>query len=115
MIISDDLEMAAIADRYSMSEAIERGLHAGIDLLVCRRRDRVEESIEAVIKLAEQPKTAALVAAAARRAEAMIKRYVGTLHARILATPSASSKRSRSSNLASIPGGYDPTETAERV
>ena len=117
VIISDDLEMAAIADRYSMSEAIERGLHAGIDLfLVCRRRDRVEESIEAVIKLAEQPKTAALVAAAARRVEVMIKRYVGTParpHLRdakrlLKAVPLPS-------NLASTPGGYDPTETAERV
>ena len=117
MIISDDLEMAAIADRYTMSEAIERGLHAGVDLfLVCRRQDRVEESIEAVTRLAEQPKTAALVGAAARRVEAMISRYVGT--------PARPHLNDAKNILKAVPlpeqltgakAGFDPTETADRV
>lgn len=117
VIISDDLEMAAIADRYTMSQAIERGLHAGVDLfLVCRRQDRIEESIEAVLKLAEQPKTAALVGTAARRVEAMIKRYVGT--------PAKPHLNDAKRILKAVPlpneiqasiGGFDPTETADRV
>ena len=117
VIISDDLEMAAIADRYTMSEAIERGLHAGVDLfLVCRRQDRVEESIEAVTRLAEQPKTAALVGAAARRVEAMISRYVGT--------PARPHLNDAKNILKAVPlpeqltgakAGFDPTETADRV
>ena len=117
VIISDDLEMAAIADRYSMSEAVERGLEAGVDLfLVCRRRDRVEEAIEAVCRLAESPKTAAKVAAAAQRVEAMIGRYVGAP-----AAPNISDARAilRRANLPEMrrasAGGIDPTETAERV
>ena len=117
VIISDDLEMAAIADRYSMSEAIEMGLHAGVDLfLVCRRQDRIEESIEAVIKLAEKTDTAALVGTAARRVEAMINRYVGT--------PAKPHLNDAKRILKAVPlpsqlegstGGFDPTETADRV
>jgi beta-N-acetylhexosaminidase len=117
VIISDDLEMAAIADRYSMAEAIERGLHAGVDLfLVCRAKERVEQSIEAVCRLAERPKTATLVAAAARRVETMVQRYVGRP-----GRPSLGDAK-RILKALPLPGelnlaetGDDPTETADRV
>ncbi len=117
VIISDDLEMAAIADRYSMAEAIERGLHAGVDLfLVCRAQERVEQSIEAVCRLADDPKSAALVAAAARRVDNMIKRYVGR--------PGKPNLNDAKRILRAVPlpdaigqarTGHDPTETADRV
>jgi len=117
VIISDDLEMAAIADRYSMSEAIERGLHAGVDLfLVCRRQDRIEESIEAVIRLAEKPETAGLVGKAARRVETMIKRYVGTpAQPHLYDAKKILKAVALPKELKPSVGGFDPTETADRV
>jgi beta-N-acetylhexosaminidase len=117
VIVSDDLEMAAIADRYSMSEAIERGLHAGVDLfLVCRSQDRVEESIEALCRLSEAPKTAALVGAAARRVETMIARYVGRPGRPSLADAQRVLRaQSLPAELDLAQEGHDPTETADRV
>ncbi len=49
VIVSDDLEMKAIADHYSMAEAAVRTVAAGADLLlVCHRADRQSEVIEAL-------------------------------------------------------------------
>jgi beta-N-acetylhexosaminidase len=117
VIISDDLEMAAIADSYTMSEAIERGLHAGIDLfLVCRRQDRIEECVEALCKLAEKPKTAGLIAAAAKRVEVMISRYVGSPAKPNLADAKQLLKAMPlPSQLTSAEDGHDPTESPDRV
>jgi beta-N-acetylhexosaminidase len=117
VIISDDLEMAAIADRYSISEAIERGVEAGVDLfLICRRRDRVEEAIETVCRLAEAPKTAAKVGAAAARVEALIKRFVGRPAAPNLADALAVLRHAElPESLRDERAGDDPTETADRV
>ncbi len=55
VMISDDLEMAAIADRFSMSEAASRAVGAGCDLLlVCHRADRQLEAIEGLCRWAEE-------------------------------------------------------------
>ena len=117
VIISDDLEMAAIADRYTMQEAIERGLHAGVDLfLVCRRQDRIEASIEALCRLAEAPQTAALVRTAAQRVERMITQYVGTPGVPQLGdAQNIIGQQPLPQGLTRTQAGHDPTETAERV
>ncbi|MFB3816673.1 MAG: beta-N-acetylhexosaminidase [Candidatus Methylomirabilales bacterium] len=49
LVVSDDLEMAAIAGRGDVGEAAVRFLEAGGDLiLICRRRDYQEQAVEAV-------------------------------------------------------------------
>ena len=54
VIVSDDLEMKAIADNYPISEATVRGALAGVDLfLVCHSADRQREAIEALVKAVE--------------------------------------------------------------
>lgn len=54
IIITDDLEMQAIADRYTMHEVVEAGLRAGIDLfLICHDETKQRLAIEATIRLVE--------------------------------------------------------------
>ena len=49
VILSDDLEMNAIAEHSSMGEAAVRSIQAGIDLiLICHQQTRQAEAIEAV-------------------------------------------------------------------
>ena len=49
LILSDDLEMNAIVDHSSMGKAAIQSLQAGVDMLViCHRRDRQVEAIEAI-------------------------------------------------------------------
>ncbi len=49
LILSDDLEMSAIAEHSSMGEAAVRSIQAGIDLiLICHQQTRQAEAIEAV-------------------------------------------------------------------
>jgi len=55
VLISDDLEMAAIADGFSTSEAAWRAVDAGCDLLlVCHRADRQMEAIAGLCRWAEE-------------------------------------------------------------
>ncbi|MBM4293112.1 MAG: beta-N-acetylhexosaminidase, partial [Deltaproteobacteria bacterium] len=52
--VSDDLEMAAIAERYSMEEVTHLGLEAGLDLfLVCHSLERQVEVLETLMRVAE--------------------------------------------------------------
>jgi beta-N-acetylhexosaminidase len=54
VLVSDDLEMKAIADHFGIGEAAVRGTLAGVDLfLVCHRADRQREMIDAVVKAVE--------------------------------------------------------------
>ena len=49
LIVSDDLEMAAIADRYGMAEAGIMALSAGCDvLLCCRQAERQEDLLRGI-------------------------------------------------------------------
>ncbi|MEI6789946.1 MAG: beta-N-acetylhexosaminidase [Myxococcaceae bacterium] len=54
VIISDDLEMRAVADRYSIREMVKLGLLAGVDLfLVCSQLDKTREAIDSAHDLVE--------------------------------------------------------------
>jgi beta-N-acetylhexosaminidase len=76
-IISDDLEMKAIADRYELGAAAVQSIAAGCDsLLVCHTLSRIEASIEAIAKEAEKS-----VSFRARLSEAAAR--VDTLLARV--------------------------------
>jgi beta-N-acetylhexosaminidase len=69
-VVSDDLEMAAIADRHGPGEAAVLAVAAGCDvLLVCRRRDLWEAAHAGLVREAEQsPAFRARMEDAARRA-----------------------------------------------
>ncbi len=77
LIISDDLEMNAISERYSMGEAAVLAVAAGVDLLlVCHRPERQLEVIEALGAEAERSEAfAARVTEAARRIAALKARF----------------------------------------
>ncbi len=55
VIVSDDLEMGAVADRWDVAELVELGLHAGLDLyLICHQQAKVEQAFGALVKLGER-------------------------------------------------------------
>jgi beta-N-acetylhexosaminidase len=55
VVVSDDLEMKAVADRYSIEEAVELGLGAGIDMfLICHQEHKWQRAHEHLVRLAER-------------------------------------------------------------
>lgn len=78
LVVSDDLEMRAVADRWSPGEAAVRFLVAGGDLvLVCHRADRQEEVLEAIRLAAGTPRLPeAVLRAALERVAAVKARYL---------------------------------------
>ncbi len=77
VVVSDDLEMKAIADGFGMGEAGVRSVAAGADLLlVCHRADRQQAVIDALAaEAARSPTFRARVEEAARRVDAMVRRF----------------------------------------
>lgn len=77
VIFSDDLEMAAIAERVGIGEAAVRSIAAGVDcILVCHRVDRQQEAIEAITKaVIDGVLPAARVEQAAVRIDLLRSRY----------------------------------------
>jgi beta-N-acetylhexosaminidase len=73
VIVSDDMEMKAVADHYGIVESIERGLAAGCDMfLICHREDMWLAAREALVRSAERSDAVrARVADAAARVAAM--------------------------------------------
>jgi beta-N-acetylhexosaminidase len=54
LIVSDDLEMRAIADHFSVEETVVRGLNAGVDqFLCCHTAEVAQRAIEAVVHAVE--------------------------------------------------------------
>ncbi|TVR04399.1 MAG: beta-N-acetylhexosaminidase [Deltaproteobacteria bacterium] len=55
VVISDDLEMAAIADHHDVGDIVRLGLRAGLDLfLFCHSAERQIQAWEALVRLGEQ-------------------------------------------------------------
>jgi beta-N-acetylhexosaminidase len=53
VVITDDLEMRAVADRYAIDEMVELGLRAGIDIfLICRTQAKWQRAHERLFELA---------------------------------------------------------------
>lgn len=51
IIVTDDLEMKAIANHFSIEEAVERGLTAGVDIfLVCHTAALAHRAIDAIVR-----------------------------------------------------------------
>jgi beta-N-acetylhexosaminidase len=57
MVVTDDVEMKAIADNYGVEEAVVLGLNAGVDhFLCCHTAELAHRAIEAVVKAVESGK-----------------------------------------------------------
>lgn len=69
VVVSDCLEMKAVADHFTIEEMVERGVRAGVDLfLICHTEDKWRRAHAHLVKIAsEDPAFAALLATSAAR------------------------------------------------
>jgi beta-N-acetylhexosaminidase len=117
LVISDDLEMAAIARQWDIAAAAPMAVMAGCDLLlVCRSgasQTGAEEAVAALCKLAERPDGRRQLERAQRRVQAFAQRWartVGTFDASRLQRPESLELVQR---MIDTPTGTpDPTEAA---
>ncbi|MBU8898928.1 beta-N-acetylhexosaminidase [Corallococcus sp. H22C18031201] len=111
VLVSDDLEMKAIADHYSVEEATVQGTLAGVDLfLVCHKADVQRRAIEALVKAVESGRVPrSRLAEAHRRLDALVARFVRPPEDRLAQLGSAE-HRALAEGLASVVTGRDPTE-----
>ncbi len=77
LVMSDDLEMRAIADHYGAEEAVLLGLEAGVDhFLICHSAEIAQRAIDAVVRAVESGKLRrSQLAAAAQRFERVVSRF----------------------------------------
>jgi len=77
LIVTDDLEMRAIADHFGVEDAVERGLGAGVDqFLCCHNAEIAHRAIDAVVHAAERNSLGReALTAANRRLQAFSARY----------------------------------------
>ncbi len=124
MIVTDDIEMRAIADHYGVEETVVRGLNAGVDhFLCCHTADLAHRAIEAVIRAVESGTVSREVLATAnRRIAAFSHRYARPAQdtidlscIRSEAHLAVIERVLRSVDPAVSAIGHDPTEIMERV
>ncbi len=77
LVFSDDLEMKAVKDTVGVGAAAVRAIEAGCDaLLICSRREDIEEAEEALVLRAErEPRFRERLAVAGTRTTAIRRRY----------------------------------------
>ena len=77
LVVTDDLEMRAIADHYPVEEVVVRGLNAGVDqFLCCHTAELVQRAIEAVVHAVESGAVSReALATANRRIQTFTDRY----------------------------------------
>jgi len=78
VVISDDLEMKAVADHYGLEEAVVEGVLAGVDLfLVCHREEVQARAIEILVDAVRRGVVSeARLAEAGRRIDRLVSRFV---------------------------------------
>ncbi len=111
VMVSDDLEMKAIADHYGVGEAAVLGTLAGVDLfLVCHRADRQREAIESVVRAVESGRIPhARIESANARLDALAARFAHAAPAGLHTLGSAEHLALRDGLVAAVEG-RDPTE-----
>lgn len=84
MVVTDDVEMKAIADNYGVEEAVLLGLNAGVDhFLCCHTAALAHQAIDAIVRAVESGKLERRVLDdATRRFEAVRARYAKPVGAR---------------------------------
>jgi beta-N-acetylhexosaminidase len=124
LIVTDDIEMRAIADHYGIEETVVRGINAGVDhFLCCHTADIAHRAIDAIIRAVESGAVSRETLATANR---RIARFADRYARPAIAKPDLSSLRSEA-HLAVIERmlegmnpevtdvGIDPTEIMERI
>ncbi|WP_323382735.1 beta-N-acetylhexosaminidase [Myxococcus dinghuensis] len=111
VLVSDDLEMKAIADHYSVEEAAVLGTLAGVDLfLVCHQADVQRRAIEALVKAVESGRVPRQrIVDAHRRLDVLASRFAHPAEDR-LATLGDTEHQALARGLDSAFAGKDPTE-----
>jgi beta-N-acetylhexosaminidase len=124
MVVTDDVEMKAIADNYGVEEAVLLGLGAGVDhFLCCHTAELAHRAIDAIVRAVESGKLSqGIVDTATRRFTAVRTRFekpVGSVeglamlqrpeHLALVARIRGAVDRS----LAEV--GKDPTEIMEQI
>lgn len=111
VLVSDDLEMKAIAEHYSVEEAAVQGTLAGVDLfLVCHNVDVQRRAIEALVRAVESGRVPrARIEEAHRRLARLEARFAHGPEDR-LATLGDDEHRALAEGIASTFSGKDPTE-----
>ena len=72
VVVSDDLDMKAVSERFSVEEVVEGGLRAGVDMfLACRDPERQARAEEALCRAAKDPLLGPRVTTALGRARAL--------------------------------------------
>ncbi len=112
VIVSDDLEMKAIADHYSIERAVVEGLEAGVDLfLVCHLATRQWSAIDAVVKAVESGRLSVERLEASRARLAALERRFVHGPEDLLSTLGSSEHRALAKGLSVEEfTGVDPTE-----
>ncbi len=89
LVVTDDLEMKAIADHFTLEEAVVRGLEAGVDVfLVCQSSELSHRAIDAIVRAVESGRVSeATLDGALERVTALAARFARPP----LATPDLSS------------------------
>ena len=79
VVVSDDLEMMAVAERHPIELLVEKGLNAGCDLfLICHDNDKAARAIEHAHKLVDSGIVSrARVEQALARVQALKTKYIG--------------------------------------
>ncbi len=78
VVVSDDLEMKAVADRFPVDEMVVEGVRAGVDLfLICHTREKWECAFEALVRAGEASGSdRELIALAAGRVRKLKRDYL---------------------------------------
>jgi beta-N-acetylhexosaminidase len=86
VVVSDDLEMKAVADRYRVEEMVELGIRAGVDLfLICHTEDKWRRAWSHLVACAQQDASfAQALGQAAGRVRDLKARY---LHEEVYRVP----------------------------
>jgi beta-N-acetylhexosaminidase len=78
VVISDDLEMHAIADHFGIEQAVTSGSQAGVDLfMVCHQAERQHQAIDALIRAGRNGQAARTrIEQSNRRLDTLFERFV---------------------------------------
>ena len=125
LIVTDDIEMRAIADNYGVEDTIVRGLNAGVDhFLCCHTAETAHKAIEAVVHAVERGAVSREVLATAnRRIASFTERYArpaldATADLSVLrceAHLALIERVQQGADAESMVVGGDPTEVMERI
>jgi len=120
LVASDDLGMAAVAERWTIEELVVEGLRAGVDLFLVRRpRERQEAAFEALVRAAERDAglRARVEASAARvaRFKALARTPLPLSGEALLARLGAPESRALAASIARVAPGREASSEVARA